>query len=131
MDLSSKKISSEKIKKISEKDIKIQSLYTIYSTDIPSTENETLFLTNILLHYLHLKIKSNFINIYINDIYILLNFYINLLNVKYSMKKKIILIFYTLMKAIIILVVIYSKNYLKLKSNIFCFYLFKYLFVYT
>jgi len=60
MDLSSKKLSSEKIKNISKKEIKVQSLYTIYSTDIPSIENETLFLT------IHEK-ENNSDILYINE----------------------------------------------------------------
>jgi len=65
MDLSSKKLSSEKIKNISKKEIEVQSLYTIYSTDIPSIENETLFLTNILLSiYISNRINIYFIKIY-------------------------------------------------------------------
>jgi len=45
------------------------------------------------------------------------------------MKKKIIQIFYILMKVIVILVVIYSKNYLILKSNIIYYLnIFKYLY---
>lgn len=60
MDLSSKKLSSEKIKNISKKEIEVQSLYTIYSTDIPSIENETLFLT------IHEK-ENNSDILYINE----------------------------------------------------------------